>query len=120
MVKDSQAIQVEVKVKLEATNAKLKASAGKHCHAIAFEAGNEVTALLHKERFSIGKYHKLQPMKHGRYKILQRINPNAYVVDLLSCMGISRTFNVSGLYFYPPSEQPLYLDFQDNSRARSS
>ena len=47
---------------------------------------------------------------------MKKISDNTYVVDLPSCMAMSKIFNVANLYEYHPTEQ-LYQDY--NSRTGS-
>ncbi|XP_057993760.1 uncharacterized protein LOC131174440 [Hevea brasiliensis] len=60
-----------------------------------------------KERFPSQKKSKLKPRVDGPFRVVERINDNAYKIDLPSGYNVSATFNVRDLF---PS---LEDDFED-------
>ena len=62
---------------------------------------------MRKERFPTHRRSKLHPRGDGPFQVLERINDNAYKLDLLGEYNISATFNVSDL---------SHFDVGDDSR----
>ena len=58
---------------------------------------------LRPKRFPPGAIKKLHTRSTGPYKIIEKIGPNAYVLELLPDLGISSTFNVCDLTEYRES-----------------
>ncbi|GJV98066.1 putative CCCH-type zinc finger family protein [Tanacetum coccineum] len=85
--KNIEAIQADVRLKLEASNAKYKEDRDKHRRTKIYAEGD----------------------------LVMRINDNAYVVDLPEDMAISNTFNVSDLVDYYPPDELLYPN--ENSKS---
>jgi len=73
------------------------------------------------ERFPSGANRKLHARSAGPFKMLQRVGPNAYVLDLPHDFGISSTFNIEDLVAYhkplsipnDPFEIPRNSPFDD-------
>lgn len=63
---------------------------------------------LSKERFPGGRGGKLKPRADGPFRVLKRINDNAYKIDLPGHYNVSATFNMSDLStFLPEVDDPL-------------
>ncbi|KAJ9556502.1 hypothetical protein OSB04_011116 [Centaurea solstitialis] len=75
---------------------------------VVFQEGDLVWVRLSKERFPGGRSSKLQPRADGPFKVLKRINDNAYKIDLPGHYNVSATFNVADLSpFIPELDDPL-------------
>ncbi|XP_062115055.1 uncharacterized protein LOC133829215 [Humulus lupulus] len=62
-----------------------------------FEPGDWVWLHMRKERFPTQRRSKLLPRGDGPFQVLERINDNAYRLDLPGEYNVSATFNVSDL-----------------------
>ena len=52
---------------------------------------------LHKDRFPDKRKSKMMPRGNGPFRVLAKINDNAYKIDLPANYGRSNTFNVADL-----------------------
>ena len=52
---------------------------------------------MRKESFPKQRKSKLQPRGDGPFQVLERINDNAYKIDILGEYGVSSSFNVANL-----------------------
>jgi hypothetical protein len=55
---------------------------------------------MRKEKNSARRWFKLHPRRDGPFQVLERINNNAYKLDLPGAYNISATFNVSDLSLF--------------------
>jgi hypothetical protein len=55
---------------------------------------------MRKERFLEQRRSKLMPQEYGHFHIMERINDNAYKMDLLGEYVVSYLFNVSNLSLF--------------------
>ena len=81
-----------------------------------FNEGDLVWVHLRKERFPQERDSKLKPRGDGPFKVLKKINNNAYVIDIpTSKYGVSNSFNVMDL-------SPFHGDdvFQDGEESRTT
>ena len=67
---------------------------------IKLEPGDLVWLHLRKDRFPELRKSKLMPRVAGPYKIIEKINDNAYKLELPPEFGVSPTFNIADLKPY--------------------
>jgi hypothetical protein len=88
------------KENIECMNAKYKIRGDKGRKQLDFEPGDLVWLHLRKERFADLRKSKLIPRADGPFKVLEKINENAYKLDLPADFGVSPTFNIADLKPY--------------------
>jgi hypothetical protein len=95
------------KENIERMNAKYKLVGDKGRKEIKFEPGDLVWLHLRKERFPELRKSKLLPRADGPFKVLERVNDNAYKLELPADFGVSPTFNIADLKPYLGEEDEL-------------
>ena len=86
-----------VRQHIEKKNEQYATKANKGHKQVLFELGDWVWVHMRKERFPAYRRSKLHPRRDGPFQVLERINDNAYKLDLPGEYNISATFNVSDL-----------------------
>jgi hypothetical protein len=95
------------KENIERTNAKYKIGGDKGRKQLDFAPGDLVWLHLRKEWFPDLRKSKLMPRADGPFKVLKKINENAYKLDLPADFGVSPTFNIADLKPYLGEEDEL-------------
>nr|CAD39981.1 OSJNBa0032B23.3 [Oryza sativa Japonica Group] len=95
------------KENIERMNIKYKLAGSKGKKHVAFEPGDLVWLHLRKDRFPNLRKSKLLPRADGPFKVLQKINDNAYKLELPADFGVSPTFNIADLKPYLGEEDEL-------------
>jgi hypothetical protein len=72
-----------------------------------FATGDMVWLHLSKDRFPTLRRSKLMPRAAGPFKVLTKINDNAYILDLPAEFGVSTSFNVADLKPYVGEDEEL-------------
>ncbi|GJU56217.1 hypothetical protein Tco_1229931 [Tanacetum coccineum] len=93
---------------------KYKERVNKRRKQVIFKEGDLVWIRLEKERFPAGRFGKLQPRADGPFRVLKRINDNAYKIELPGEYNVSVTFNVADLSPYVTDEEGIELEETEN------
>jgi translation initiation factor IF-1 len=83
------------KLQIEKTNEKYRTAANKGRKEMKLEPGDLVWVHLRKDRFPDFRKSKLMPRAAGPYKVLAKINDNAYTLELPPDFRVCPTFNIS-------------------------
>jgi hypothetical protein len=100
-------IHETTKLNIEKMNEKYRIAASKCCKEVKLEPSDLVWLHLRKERFSKLRKSKLMSRAAGPFKILAKINDNAYKVELPLEFRISPSFNISDLRPYLGEEDEM-------------
>jgi len=92
---------------IEKMNDKYRIAGSKGRKEIKLEPGDLVWLHLRKDRFPDLRKSKLMPRADGPFKITEKINDNAYKLELPPEFGVSPTFNISDLKPYLGEEDML-------------
>lgn len=90
-------LHAEVKSNIERANEKHKAYIDGKRREVHFKPGDLVWLHLSKERFPSKRKSKLDARSDGPFKVLEKINDNAYRLELPGDYGVSATFNIADL-----------------------
>lgn len=99
-VSSLQEVHKMVSHNLAESNAKYKAHADSRRRELLFEPGDMVWVVLTKDRLPAHEYNKLRSRKIGPVRILERINANAYGIELPDHIKTANVFNVIYLSRY--------------------
>ena len=93
---------------IEHMNAKYKLVGDKGRKHVVFDVGDLVWLHLRKDRFPDLRKSKLMPRAAGPFKVLEKINDNAYKLELPADFGtVSPTFNIADLKPYFGEEDEI-------------
>ena len=100
-------IHETTKQNIEKMTEKYRVAGSKGKKELKLEPGDLVWLHLRKEYFPDLRKSKLMPRADGPFKILEKINDNAYKLELPPEFGVSPTFNISDLKPYLGEEDVL-------------
>jgi translation initiation factor IF-1 len=95
------------KLNIEKMNEKYRIAASKGRKEVKLEPGDLVWLHLRTERFPELRKSKLMSCAAGPFKILAKINNNAYKLELPPEFGVSPSFNISDLRPYLGEEDEM-------------
>ena len=115
-------IHEKARLNIERRTEQYAKQANKGRRHVVFEPGDWVWVHMRKERFPAQRRSKLLPRGDGPFQVLERINNNAYKLDLPDEYTVSATFNVSDLSPFDAGDDLRTNSFQeegnDGSRAK--
>ncbi|WVZ84694.1 hypothetical protein U9M48_031690 [Paspalum notatum var. saurae] len=88
-------------------NERYREAGNKGRKKINLEPGDLVWLHLRKDRFPDLRKFKLMPRADGPFKIIEKINDNAYKLELALEFGVSPTFNIADVKPYLGEEDEL-------------
>jgi hypothetical protein len=102
-----QKLHETTKANIEKMNEKYRIAGSEGRKEVKLEPGDLVWLDLRKDRFPDLRKSKLMPRAAGPYKIIEKINNNAYKLELPLEFRVSPTFNIADLKPYLGEEDEL-------------
>jgi hypothetical protein len=100
-------IHEQTKQNIAAISAKNQVVGSKGRKLVTVEPDDMIWLHLRKDRFPTLRRSKLMPRAASPFKVLTKINDNAYILDLLAEFGVFTSFNITNLKPYMGEDDEL-------------